>query len=255
MEAALDPRLGIGGNNPPTTEQLLAEKHRDLLDRCEAAALRANGVPKVIDDDADLTGIGEVVRDARRLMNDIKNTRLEETQPHRTAVAEINRYFDTVSERLDRVAKVLAQRCDEWARAKERRERERREAEARAAREEEERRLEAARKAEAANRKVQAEKHETAAAQASERADYFEQQAAAPTAELTRARSAAVTVSGTQQWTFDIMNMKHVDLDALRPYLTRDDIEKAIRAFVKVNKDSLPLAGVRIYAKTVAKYR
>jgi hypothetical protein len=51
-----------------------------------------------------------------------------------------------------------------------------------------------------------------------------------------------------------VTEVESVDLEALRPYIAFADLEKAIRAYVKANKGSRPLKGVRIYQDVVTNY-
>ena len=51
-------------------------------------------------------------------------------------------------------------------------------------------------------------------------------------------------------WVGDIINIDKVDLETLRPFLAVADVQKAVNAFVKVNKDTRRLRGVKIYETT-----
>lgn len=75
-----------------------------------------------------------------------------------------------------------------------------------------------------------------------------EKAAEAPAADLARTRGEYGSVGTLQErWDYRVVDWPAVDLEALRPFLARDDIEKSIRAFINVNKGDRELAGVEIF--------
>lgn len=124
---------------------------------------------------------------------------------------------------------------------------------------EEEARLRAEAEAQAA--KVQTEDQLAAAIETERAADVAsadraqaERLAEAKPAEFSRTRGEYGAVSSLRtQWTFDSLDRGALDLEALRPYLPVDGIEKAVRAFIKAGGRSLK--GVRIYEGTAATVR
>lgn len=77
-----------------------------------------------------------------------------------------------------------------------------------------------------------------------------ENAAAAKPADLARTRLGSGMATLRQEWDFEITDFANVDLGALRAFIPKADIEKAIRRHVAINKDQVPIAGVRIFDKT-----
>ena len=254
LAVALPPR---DHNQPPTLLEQLAEDFRDLVvDQVEAIADRAASLPKKVSDDIALGRLGDVVKDARKLVKTLDTKRSAQVEPHLTAQREINGFFKATMERLDKLAKDLELVATDYQVAKDAAERRRLEEEARKAREEEDRQRQIAETAAAANRKGAALRHDDRADEAAMRANRIEAAAKVSAADLTRVRSSSGTVSTTRTaWDFEILDAAKIPLDALRPYIARADLEKAIRSFVKVNKDTVPLAGVRIFQDKKAAFR
>lgn len=97
---------------------------------------------------------------------------------------------------------------------------------------------------------------DTAAAdqEAADRAAQVAMQAARETqakpADMARTRSSGPKggiATLVTSWDFEVTDYPKVDLEALRPFLKRDDVEKAIRTFVRINKGSSQIEGVRIF--------
>jgi len=79
-----------------------------------------------------------------------------------------------------------------------------------------------------------------------------ERAAQAKPADLARTRSSGSLSTLAQKFDHEIVDFEAIDLEVLRPYLPRADIEKAIRQFIRVNKDTKALRGVRIFETTRA---
>jgi hypothetical protein len=253
---AENPRAIIGANQPPPLRDILAENHAGLIAEIDPLAERANAAPKDIAGDSDITAIGDIVVDARKLSRRLDQAREAEKRPHLEAGREIDGYFKAMVERVDRIAAVLQKRADDYQRARAEEARRAREAEARRIREEEERQRRIAEEEAARNRPVAAEKHQAKAEQAADRAAEVEASAQASAADLTRVRSETGTVASARtSWNFEITDYSAVPLEKLRPYLARADVEKAIRSFVRVNKGAEQLAGIRIFEDIKANFR
>lgn len=79
-----------------------------------------------------------------------------------------------------------------------------------------------------------------------------EQATTVKTTEITRVRSAqGATVSLRTSWDFRNLDRAKIDLEALRPYLSMDGLEKAVRAAIKAKIHQIP--GVEIYEKQEAR--
>lgn len=246
----------LGHNNPPSLREVLAENYSGLTQEVEAIADKANGAPKKVTSEDDLTKVGDIVKDVRQLAKRIDQARVAQKEPYLQGGRDVDAFFKVLTERLDRIATALQDRATVYQREKAAEERRKREEEARRLREEEERQREIARKAEEANRNKTAAKHEDKAEEIATRAAEVEAAAQASAADLTRVRSMSGTVATARtEWSFEITDFNEIPLEILRPYLARADVEKAIRTFVRVNKNSLVLPGVRIFEDVKASFR
>jgi flagellar biosynthesis GTPase FlhF len=244
----------IGHNNPPPLREVLAENYEILLTEIEALAGKANEAPKTISGDEDVITVGEIVKGARDLSKRLDKARDAEGRPHLEAKREIDGFFKGHMERIDRIAQILQKRADDYQRARAAEERRKREEEARRLREEEERQREIARKAEEANRAKTAAKHEDKADELAERRVEAEASAQASNADLVRVRSDTGTVvSAKTEWKGEIVSVEEIDLNKLRPYLKRDDVQKALNTFVRMG--GRELAGARIFEDVKASFR
>lgn len=256
MTAAAAARAEIGHNAPPSLSEILAEKYVPLAKSVEAIAERANSAPRKISSDADLSVIGKLVVDARDVFKQAEKARETEKEPYLTGGKEVDAFFSIFKERLKRIGDVFNAIADDHARAVAAEARRKAEEEARIARAEAERQAEIARRAEEANRPKTADKHDARAAEAEHRAEQAEAVASAPAADLVRNRlDTSVLSTARTEWAFEITDYSAIPLDVLRPYLKREHVEQALRAFVKINRDATPVKGVRIFADTRAAFR
>lgn len=253
-----DQTAPIGHNRPPSATEILKERFYELLDEEDAtiAKIRDVNATLPITTDEDQAAAGETVKLVRNFLKKVEQTRAAEKQPHIDAGRAIDGFFKNgVTARVEDVLKILSKGMDAYAAkkaAEERRKAEeaRRQAEAEAARQREIAEREAAR-----NRPTSTQKHLDRAEIAEDHAAEAERRAEASNADLTRVRSEGATVSGKTEWKFEITDLKAVDLEALRPYLDKATLEKAIRQFVRVNKGSAQLTGVRIFEDVKASVR
>ncbi|KAA2237717.1 hypothetical protein [Salinarimonas soli] len=248
----------IGHNNPPPLghAEILAERHADVRRDVEAVAARATAAPRAIKTEADLDAIGTLVKDIGALVRRIDTRRTTEKAPHLQAGREVDAFFGVFTDRLEKIRETFQAIADDHARKKAAEERAAREAEARRAEAEAERQREIARRAEEANRLKTAEKHDARAEVAADQAAQATAAAQAGAADLIRTRTASGTLAtGRTEWTFEITDFAAIPLEVLRAYLPRAEIEKAIRAHVRVNKGAMPIPGVRIFEDVRASFR
>jgi hypothetical protein len=251
--AMLDPRLAIGGNNPPIADRL-ATTYADELAKAEALADRANAQPKEIDSDETLKVIGDIAADAQRLWKTLDAARTNEKAPYLQAGREVDGYFAQVLDRATRIKTAMLARATAYNRAKAEKERREREEIARKQREEAEAKRREAEQAAAAGRVDDAMADVEDACQAEAAAAEATAAAATPAADLTRVRSdTGTSITTRTEWTHEIQDFDAIPLDRLRPYLKRDAVEAAIRAFVKIGNREL--AGVRIFQNETAQVR
>lgn len=248
------PAAGIG-HNKPSVADVLADRFEKLLAEVEDLANRANatrGEDGSIVCDSDerrdlLIGLGI---EAHKMIKRLDETKLDATKPLRDEVAETNRFFQTVSVRPEKIKEAFARIVGDYD------ERKRVEAQRRAAAEAEAARREAEQKLQDAATTSSGVLSDVAlneAAAAEHRAKHLEKQALATGAGPTR--TEAGTISQRKNWTFRITDASKIDLNQLRPFVGIADIEKAIRAFVKANRDTVALPGVDIFPETKAQLR
>lgn len=259
-----DPRLGIGGNKAPIAERLADEYEEviaslDLLEERAAVAAEPN-------DDASLGVVSDLTKEVGTLLKRAETARTTEKEPFLAGGREVDAFFKPISERASKIKTALEKGATAYLRRKA--------DEERAARQEEERRAreEAARKArEAAELERQSREAERAAAaedaeriaadaeRAREAADASRREAEAAAkaadakaADHARTRGEKSTATLATFWNFEIVDLAAIPLDQLRPYIPRADIEKAIRAHIRIHKGA-PIAGVRIFEDTQAR--
>lgn len=248
---------GIGHNNPPepTIEERLAIEHADLIAQVQQVADKANAVKLVVDDkglttDEDLVPMVEVGKAASKLSKLLGQTTLSTTKPLRDEVERIREFFKVLETRVSRISTAFSMKVDEYETAK--RQREQREAaeRARIAQAEAEKKLQEA----------EAQEHSVMADVVMNEAALLEREAqvaahAAVTAGTGPTRTEAGTVSQSKKWAFQIDDATKIPLNELRPYIKIADLEKFVRAYVAANRDTRPLAGVRVFQDTKTSFR
>lgn len=252
-DEADNPRATMGGNKPPISE-VLADTYKDLLAKIDPIAERANKLaaelkgeaekiePATIRTEAQIATISELVLDASDLSKKLEATRTVEKKPHLDACREVDGYFGALTTRLNRIADTFTDIASGHQRAVAAEARRKAEAEAAELRAKEEK-LRAA--AEAAKKPATADKKQEQADEIAAQAEAAEAKAATTNHELAKVKTdAGVSVGAKTEWTFKITDYEAIPLDKLRPYLKREVIEQAIRAYVKIHKGSASLAGV-----------
>jgi hypothetical protein len=229
--------------------------HAETLKEVDAVADRANSLPKKITDEVALGRLGAVVKDARALAGRLEKLRKDEVEPHLAAQRETNGFFGTFAERLKRIGDALSTKATDYQQEVEAAKRRELAERARKLREEEDAARAKAQAAAEANRPAAVAKHEDKADLAAERAARAEQESGASAADLTRVRTGGVVATTRTTWDFEITDANLIPLAMLRPYIPRADLEKALRAFVKNNQDTVQLAGVRIFQSSKVAFR
>lgn len=243
----------MGHNAPPPLKDILAENYADLVRTAELVADRAATLPDVRDD-SDLGVIGDAVKTARELVKTITQARKLEKDPHLNAGRDIDSFFNRLVDIIERAMSPAEIRADVYQRRKAAEARRAAEEAARVAREEAERQRQIAARAEEANRVKTAAKHLGKVEEAVAVAEQAEAVAVSKPADLTRVRSdGGGVVSATSKWAHEIVDISAIPLDALRPYIPRTEIDKAIRAYIRTGHREL--AGVRIFEDVKAVFR
>lgn len=252
---------GIGDNQPKAAEVVADRLRMDYgaTEETTAAILEtARQLPKSVEDDGTLELYAKVVREARDHCQRVESLRKVEKEPYFRSGQAVDAFFNTMAERLTKGMKVLNIRIDEYQQEKLERARQEREAAERKARQEAEKAAAAAREAErkadrakTAAARAEAEKQrrelEFEAKQKAQAAMMAQIDSAASPAELTRQR---LTEGGmvTMKTTFEVevVDYEKLPLDVLRPYIRRDAIDKAVRAWANATEHKATLPGVSI---------
>lgn len=266
-DAALldNPRAVIGGNLPPepmpeTSLEEDLEAGFAFGDRIATLIVRAKRLPERLANEVQLGFAADLTKEARNLYRDIEDDRAAKKKPYLDAGRMVDSFYAVSQEQVEALGKTIRGLMDAYNREVAAAARRRAEEEARQAREEEQRRADLAQKAAEANRHHHAALHEDKADEAAERALQAEAQARQSSNDLTRVRSSAGTVaSATTVWHGEITDLAKLDLEALRPYLTRDVLQKAVDAFVRINTRGATtapvLAGARIFSDLKTRIR
>ena len=246
----------IGHNQPPSTTDLLRQRFADEIKEVDELAAKATAAKEKlgehveVTDDDQVSDLVEIAVKAGKKSKALDKKRLETTQPLRDEVDEVNKFFATLTARMNRVKTVFEELVGQWDRKK-RAEEQRKAAEAaRLAEEEARRKLD---DAAAASHSVEGDVIMNEAAAAERKAQIATHQATKAGAGPTRTEGG--TVSATKSWDFHVENWDALDLSQLRDSFTVADIEKAIRAHVRKHKNTRPLKGVKIFEDTKTRLR
>lgn len=244
-----DAPAGLGHNQPPevTLADRLKEAHAATFAKLEALAELANGAPKEVATDQQAADIAQIAADAGDLRRDLDEIRKAEKEPFLTGGREVDGLFREPIERAERIDKALMGRVTNYNKAKAARELAAQQERERSEREAADTARKAAEEAAAAGRTEDAMAELETAVHHEDKADDIAQ-AAPSVADTTRIHTeGGVTVSTKKEWTFEITDTTKIDLNALRDFIKPDAIEAALRAFVKINKGTRQIAGVRIF--------
>lgn len=280
---------------PLITADQLAKDFDYLETAVDTALSAAAELPPVFEDEEDISAAREAVRGLLNEIKRAEARREDTKAPYLDAGRVVDSYFNALKNRCADVQAQIEARAKRYLDKKAEEERKRREEEARIAREAERKLQEQAaaaqrgadeerRKAEQARVAAQQEADEAKRMIARAASDAARAEADRKEAEARSARQrdldAAATASQAQRaseekpadmarvrvasggvatlaqsFDFEITDLAAVDLEALRSHISRADIERAIRAYVRTHKDTLALRGVRIFPTTSAQFR
>ena len=254
---------GLGHNNPPeethhedgtprSIEELLAASQAEIIAKVEPIAERANKLPRSIDSEDDLNKVTPVVLDAKALVRDLEAARKAAKQPYIDGGKAVDGFFNPVKDRIGRIVSVFEDLASDFQRRKIEAERAARAEEARKA---EQRAQKAREDAEKAKRADTREKRLDAADQAQVEADRAAASVTQTNAQLGKVSGSGGTASARTHWTFAIEDFDKLDLNAIRHFIPRDAIEQGLRAYVKIQKGSAKMDGVRFYEDVKTSFR
>lgn len=268
QEITMLPRPGLGHNQPPPFDPVLQESqiqarikelHPELAERKERLLASAANAPDITDDDSagKVTDYLGLVATFERVA---ESHRQADKEPFLHGGKAVDGYYKGLTGPVVAAAATLRQKLksyivDKEARARRKAEQEAEEARAAAQRAQDEADA-AARKAAAAIRENAPEAPAAAAALESyqAKADIAENRAGeaiglakaatAKPADLARTRGIGGSLATSAQiWVVDSVDRDNLDLAALRQHFTMADLEKAARAWVKANTDTLKNGG------------
>jgi chromosome segregation ATPase len=129
-------RATIGGNNPPATRaEELAQRYSDFLDLATAALDAAAKTPDVVNDDDTSGKFAELVKHMREIERSLETAFDAEKAPHSIAITQIQGFFKTHMEALEKARKKLSEINKDYSVRKKEEEKKRLEALAQAKRE------------------------------------------------------------------------------------------------------------------------
>lgn len=254
----------LGDNRPPpdllvgeALHEKLRDENQDLIKRRDELLSAAARVPAINDDD--MAGkVGDFIKQLTALTKASESKRTDAKDPYLDGGRSVDGFFKGISDPVLKVKTGIEKRLTDYLREKEaaaRRERIEQERIAReaaeAARREAEEQAKSAADAASLDAAIEAEKNAEVAS-----ADLAKAEAAADVkpAELSRTRGEYGAVSSLRtQWVFDDIDRATLDLEALRPYLPTDGLDRAVRAFIKAG--GRELRGTTIYETTSAVVR
>jgi hypothetical protein len=237
------------------TAEQLAIDFGYLLGEVDGLEKQAATAPTVIEDEDDLGVINRAVVDIRGKIKAVKDKKDFEKRPFIDANSILEGFFAGLKTRLEKAQADLEARGKRYLDKKRAAEQARLAEIERKNREEAKRKADEAAAAAADARPVQAAVANSMAQAAEQRADEAAERQEAKPAELARTRTDAGTATLAEVWGYRIDAFAMIDLEMLRPYFVPADVEKAIRKFVSINKDSRPLPGVTIFRDTKASFR
>ncbi len=242
----------IFGSNKAPIDEVLKADFADLREEVAATTRRALDMPRKIENEDDLAMVGGYIADCKALVKKIDGIRTDEGRPILEAQRGINDFFKRLALLVSDNSEPGQRAADDYARRKAAEERARRERAAEEARRREEEARIKAEKARSADAAILANARAEVEAGKAERA---EAAAGASVAEMVKTRVEGVTASARVDWTFRVDDYDAIDLNALRPYLARPDVEKAIRSLVRIQKGSTRLAGVSVFEDVKSTFR
>ncbi len=252
----------IGDNLPPADADPLSDRlivqYADLYTRMSELIEATERVPATVENEEAAGKVADFIKQIAACAKNANALRVSEKEPYLEGGRRVDGWFKQITEPLARAKKEIEKRLTAYQRVVM--------LEERRIREEAQRKADEAAKlaAEEADKAAAAIKEEAdlaGAVEAEERArqahaDAIKAQTAAiaKAAELSRTRGDYGSVASLRtRWTGVLTDRATLDLEALREHLHDDDLNKAIRSFVK--RGGRVLIGARIYEDTTTVVR
>lgn len=243
MAAVEQTAPGIGHNAPPSPiEELRTELELEtvkLRARRDDLLAGADRLPEAIEDEDTAGRVTEFVRLVNACAKAAEDERKRRKEPFLEMGRAVDGFFRAITDPLASAADKGKRLLTAYQRRKAEEERRRREEEARKAAEE------AARIA----AEMQSAEDLDAAIAREQQAKEAEKAAAAKAAEMSRTRGDYGAVASLRTvWVGEIVNRDQLDLEALRPHLATDALQRAVNAFVRAG--GRQLRGAKIYEQS-----
>lgn len=226
-------------NNLSDLGEMVARETTALVARRDEFLANCSAIPEVIDSDEMDGRVNDQIAQWTKFIGEVDRWKDDTKAPILTADRLIMATHAKLRSPIEDIKKRVNERSTIFKRAKLERERKAREAAA----------AEAARLAAEAERMAQDQTTLQDAIDAAAAAEASKRAAEAKASELSRSRGGWGSVSSLQSfWDFDELDRHAIDLEAIRPHLALDAIEKAVRAAIK--SGSRKMRGVRIFENT-----
>jgi hypothetical protein len=240
----------LGHNEPPDDIEILrsnlAETNGDLTDRRDELMASVERMPATVEDDEMAGKFADQIKLFTACTKAAEDRRKTTKEPFLASGKLVDAFFKGIGDPLGKAKKDIEGRLHTFNVAKAAEEKRRRDEEERQAREEAaQREREMAERAEA-DQATEADLDEAVAAE--DRAQQATEDASANAADMSRTRGEYGAVSSLRTtWAGEITDARTLDLDALRPHLSLDAMQKAVNAYVRTG--ARELRGARIYEK------
>lgn len=262
--ALLNERAVMGGNNPPTDAEILQmelDELRKLLEEDAAPLIKRSGdliaafanVPLAIEDEVTAGKVTDMGSMVAACFNALEDKRKDRKEPFLRKEKAVDAFFKTHLDALTKVKASLSGLITAYTRKKAEDERKRREEDARKAKEEADRLAAIA----AAQEKAKMPEQAAATIEKAVEADIAAQEAAAavsapiaPAAPIRGSYGSSSSVRGT--WKIKVDKAK-VDLEALRPFLAEDALQKAANQLLKTMTEEQKASGGTLKGAIVSK--
>ena len=257
-----DDTRGPGDNLPPADanplRDRLADQYEELTTRRDDLLAGIAETPGSVDDEDTARKVTDWIKQIAACIKNANSIRVSEKEPYLEGGRQVDGYFKTITEPLDKGKKKIEGRLTLYQRQvaaeeKRRRDEERRDAEEAAALAVEvaARAAEALRMERDLDAAVQAE---AAAEQAAADAVKAQVAADAKAADMSRTRGDYGGVSSLRtRWVGILTTRAGLDLESLRDHIPEAALEQAIRSFVKAG--GRKLSGAQIYEDTMTVVR
>lgn len=227
----MEERLNIGGNNPPSEIEILKQRLESYIKEDALIDQLANKqIPVEIENDGEAGHVTDHIKSLKSVRGAVEKIFKAEKEPFLEACKVADSWKNVRWTKIDVAIAGATKSILAWNKKKEDEERARQMEAARRAQEEAERlALEAAAHADAGINDTAEELLNIAVAEEKKAETIAEK------AEDVRGRSYGnfASASTRKVWVGEIESMATVDLEALRKYLTADDLEKAVRGAIK----------------------